>query len=242
MIKVIYYIILAYFFLGAVGFIFINRKKEQSIARNNWVKFLTYFIIINVLFFCIIQGTVFFRSAAIIIIISGFLELSRLYVKSGYVHKQVFYFSLLFFLIISVGFFIFSGMEKELVLYVFLILSIFDSFSQISGQLWGKRKLMPTISPNKTWGGLAGGTLIALISGLLLKNLLYISSIEAIALTVNIILSAFVGDMASSFYKRQYKVKDFSNLIPGHGGFLDRFDSLIASGAWIALLTFIANL
>jgi phosphatidate cytidylyltransferase len=242
MIKVIYYIILAYFFLGAVGFIFINRKKEQSIARNNWVKFLTYFIIINVLFFCIIQGTVFFRSAAIIIIISGCLELSRLYVKSGYVHKQVFYFSLLFFLIISVGFFIFSGMEKELVLYVFLILSIFDSFSQISGQLWGKRKLMPTISPNKTWGGLAGGTLIALISGLLLKNLLYISSIEAIALTVNIILSAFVGDMASSFYKRQYKVKDFSNLIPGHGGFLDRFDSLIASGAWIALLTFIANL
>lgn len=242
MIKVIYYIILAYFFLGAVGFIFINRKKEQSIARNNWVKFLTYFIIINVLFFCIIQGTVFFRSAAIIIIISGCLELSRLYVKSGYVHKQEFYFSLLFFLIISVGFFIFSGMEKELVLYVFLILSIFDSFSQISGQLWGKRKLMPTISPNKTWGGLAGGTLIALISGLLLKNLLYISSIEAIALTVNIILSAFVGDMASSFYKRQYKVKDFSNLIPGHGGFLDRFDSLIASGAWIALLTFIANL
>lgn len=242
MIKVIYYIILAYFFLGAVGFIFINRKKEQSIARNNWVKFLTYFIIINVLFFCIIQGTVFFRSAAIIIIISGCLELSRLYVKSGYVHKQVFYLSLLFFLIISVGFFIFSGMEKELVLYVFLILSIFDSFSQISGQLWGKRKLMPTISPNKTWGGLAGGTLIALISGLLLKNLLYISSIEAIALTVNIILSAFVGDMASSFYKRQYKVKDFSNLIPGHGGFLDRFDSLIASGAWIALLTFIANL
>jgi len=242
MIKVIYYIILAYFFLGAVGFIFINRKKEQSVARNNWVKFLTYFIIINVLFFCIIQGPVFFRSAAIIIIISGCLELSRLYVKSGYIHKQVFYFSLLFFLIISVGFFIFSGMEKELVLYVFLILSIFDSFSQISGQLWGKRKLMPTISPNKTWGGLAGGTLIALISGLLLKNLLYISSIEAIALTVNIILSAFVGDMASSFYKRQYKVKDFSNLIPGHGGFLDRFDSLIASGAWIALLTFIANL
>ncbi len=242
MIKVIYYIILAYFFLGAVGFIFINRKKEQSVARNNWVKFLTYFIIINVLFFCIIQGPVFFRSAAIIIIISGCLELSRLYVKSGYIHKQVFYFSMLFFLIISVGFFIFSGMEKELVLYVFLILSIFDSFSQISGQLWGKRKLMPTISPNKTWGGLAGGTLIALISGLLLKNLLYISSIEAIALTVNIILSAFVGDMASSFYKRQYKVKDFSNLIPGHGGFLDRFDSLIASGAWIALLTFIANL
>lgn len=233
---------MAYFFLGAVGFIFINRKKEQSVARNNWVKFLTYFIIINVLFFCIIQGPVFFRSAAIIIIISGCLELSRLYVKSGYIHKQVFYFSLLFFLIISVGFFIFSGMEKELVLYVFLILSIFDSFSQISGQLWGKRKLMPTISPNKTWGGLAGGTLIALISGLLLKNLLYISSIEAIALTVNIILSAFVGDMASSFYKRQYKVKDFSNLIPGHGGFLDRFDSLIASGAWIALLTFIANL
>ena len=53
--------------------------------------------------------------------------------------------------------------------------------------------------------------------------------------TFGTLLFAFAGDTLSSLFKRKYKVKDFNNIIPGHGGFLDRFDSLIAGGAWAAL-------
>jgi len=62
---------------------------------------------------------------------------------------------------------------------------------------------------------------------------------EMIVFTIGIPAFAFFGDLLSSVYKRKYKVKDFNRLIPGHGGFLDRFDSLIAGGAWVALYTMI---
>ncbi|MFO7978336.1 MAG: phosphatidate cytidylyltransferase [Bacteroidales bacterium] len=58
---------------------------------------------------------------------------------------------------------------------------------------------------------------------------------EIAVITTGIVIFAFSGDIFFSWYKRQYKVKDFSNVLPGHGGFLDRFDSLIAAGAFISL-------
>ena len=130
------------------------------------------------------------------------------------------------------GLFLFSGMKKELILYVFLILSIFDSFSQISGQLWGKTKLFPKISPNKTAEGLVGGAIMAIASTFLLKTLTGLNMPAALFLATGVVVFAFLGDAMASVYKRKYNAKDFSKLIPGHGGFLDRFDSLIAAGAW----------
>jgi phosphatidate cytidylyltransferase len=234
MIRMIYYIILAYFLLGATGFFFINRKQEKSVARKNRIKLITYFVIINTLFFSIVMNPPFFRYIALLIIAAGFLELLKLYRESGHIKRGFFVKSLLVFGVISSGFIFFSRMEMELTLYVFLILSIFDSFSQISGQLWGRRKMMPRISPNKTWEGFAGGAGVAILSGLMIRTLIDASAVKSLLLTVGVVLSAFAGDAATSFYKRNYNVKDFSNFIPGHGGFLDRFDSLVAAGAWIA--------
>ena len=128
-----------------------------------------------------------------------------------------------------------------LILFSFLVLSIFDSFSQITGQLWGRTKIFPNISPNKTAGGLIGGTIIAIGSAFLLNGLYQEPPFKIIIITIGVVIFAFTGDIAASFFKRKYKIKDYSNLIPGHGGFPDRFDSLIAGGAWVALCVYVLN-
>lgn len=235
MIWTIYFIILIYFTLGFTGFYIINRKKKRDEARNSWVKFITYFFIIHILFFSILFFPVVFRILTLIIITGGFYELYKIFRESGY-RKPVFFLSSLFILgLFSVGFYFFSGLNSRLVLFTFLILSIFDSFSQIAGQLWGRRKLFRKISPQKTVEGLIGGIIVAVASSWLLKDIIKGTEFYPMRLATGIVAFAFLGDMITSFYKRAYNVKDFSNLIPGHGGFLDRFDSLIAGGAFVAL-------
>ncbi|WP_372946919.1 phosphatidate cytidylyltransferase [Mariniphaga sp.] len=236
MIVTIYIIILSYFLLGAVAFYFINRKKDRSTARKSWIKYITYFIIIHALFFGIIFNPLIFRIIALVIILVGMFELIKLFWNSGYRKQSFFVVAFVLFVILSAGFFRFTGLSKDLVLFTFLVLSIFDAFSQISGQLAGKRKLFPAISPGKTVEGLVGGVLIALASSLLLKSLVEFSISKTLLIAAGIVLFAFAGDLAASVYKRKYNVKDFSQLLPGHGGFLDRFDSLITGGAFVGVI------
>ncbi|SHK11479.1 phosphatidate cytidylyltransferase [Tangfeifania diversioriginum] len=233
--QLIYSIILGYFVLGGIGFCLINRKKERDVARKSYTKFGVYFIIINILFFSITIQSVIFSYLAILIVAVGSFELSRLFVAAKFQHKLFFVLSLLVYFILSAGFIVFSRADRNLILLTFLVLSIFDSFSQITGQLFGKTKIMPAVSPNKTWGGVVGGTIIALISAFLLKNLFQGTNSELFLLAFGTVFFAFVGDILASLYKRKFQVKDYSNWIPGHGGFLDRFDSLIAGGSWAAL-------
>lgn len=183
-----------------------------------------------------------FRLLAIVITGGSIYEMTRVYLKSSNHKKSFFLFSLIILLVFAMGFYMFSGLNSGFILFAFLVLSIFDSFSQISGQLWGRRKLFPGISPNKTIEGLTGGGLVALISSIFLRKLIGISASGAFFLTAGIIVFAFIGDMLTSYFKRRYRVKDFSNLIPGHGGFLDRFDSLIAAGAFVAVNEYIINI
>lgn len=241
MILIVYLVIISYFLIGVLGFFLINRKRDAYEARKSWKKTFIYFVIINILCLSIVFNPVIFRCLAVLIIIRGFYELFKLFRESGYQLKNLFLISVLIFAAFSSAFFIFSGMKKELIFYSFAILSIFDSFSQITGQLWGRKKIIPTISPNKTVTGFIGGTIVAILSGLLLKGLIAASTADAIILSAGVALFAFIGDSAASFYKRKHNVKDFSNLIPEHGGFLDRFDSLISGGSWVALLGLFAN-
>jgi len=239
MIHIIYYTILIYFLLGGVGFYFINRKKEHEVARKSYIKFVMYFFIINILFFSIVLAPAAFRYLSGLIIGVGLIELFRLFHQSDYKHKRFFFISLLIYCMLSAGFLLFGTLQKELILFSFIVLSIFDSFSQITGQLWGQKKLFPKTSPNKTLGGLIGGGLIAIGSAFLLRSLYTGIKLESLILTLGLVFFAFAGDLTASFFKRKLNVKDFSKLIPGHGGFLDRFDSLISAGAWVAFCVYV---
>lgn len=238
---VIYLVILVYYLLGTAGIYFINRKKEADTRRQAWIKHITYFILISLLYFSIAINVTLFRYAAIVIIIAGFFELTKLYIKSGYRHFIFFMASLLVLALLATAFFSFTGLDQGIILFAFLILCVFDGFSQVTGQLLGKRKLLPRISPNKTVEGLIGGVTASILSALVFRNVIAADPARALIITSVVVLFAFGGDAAKSLYKRKYNVKDFSRLIPGHGGFLDRFDSLIAGGAGVALLSWLAG-
>lgn len=239
MIQTIYFIILTYFILGAIGFYVINRKKARDVARQSWTKFGFYFLIIHILFFSIVLNSIVFSYLSVLIVGVSMYELFNLFYKSRYQKKSSFVYSFLIFGVVASGFIYFSTLAWELILFTFLILSIFDSFSQISGQLFGHRKIFPSISPNKTYGGLIGGSVIAILSALLLQGLYPEVWYKQLIMAGGIVFFSFFGDLGASYYKRIYGVKDYSRLIPGNGGFLDRFDSLIAAGLWVAFVQLI---
>jgi len=112
--------------------------------------------------------------------------------------------------------------------FVFLIVSIMDSYGQLWGRLFGRHRLCPRLSPGKTWEGLIGGYLTVLATAYILGFLISGQSTTIIAIFALVVASgAVAGDLLFSYVKRTLGIKDFSGLLPGHGGVLDRFDSLI---------------
>lgn len=114
--------------------------------------------------------------------------------------------------------------------YLLLIIWGTDSFAYFVGRKVGKRKLAPSISPNKTWEGSIGGTVIATVLATMYFVFLKpfeMSILPFLALTVLLSVAGQLGDLIESYVKRKYGVKDSGNILPGHGGILDRFDSLM---------------
>ena len=118
------------------------------------------------------------------------------------------------------------------VLSLLIIVVSTDTGAYVSGLLLGRHKMAPRISPKKTWEGFAGSILTALIASELVSwLLLHISFVDGLILGVALALSATLGDLMESLIKRDLGIKDISNWLPGHGGFLDRLDSVLPSAA-----------
>ncbi len=118
----------------------------------------------------------------------------------------------------------------DLIIYLFLITIMTDTFAYFTGYFIGRNKLLEDISPKKTWEGLIGGT----IMGVFTSSVFYLTVINPnIDITTLLIATTFLslvgqyGDLVFSGIKRYYKKKDFANIMPGHGGILDRLDSII---------------
>ena len=114
---------------------------------------------------------------------------------------------------------------------------IFSSY--IFGSLFGKKKILPNISPNKTIFGAVAGLFLTLIISLLFNNLFYIFSFRtSIVFSALIILFAFIGDVIESYYKRRFEIKNSSNFLPGHGGVFDRFDSFVMGAIAMLIINY----
>ncbi|MEV4781731.1 phosphatidate cytidylyltransferase [Burkholderia sp. LMU1-1-1.1] len=121
--------------------------------------------------------------------------------------------------------------------YLYALTALNDVAQFISGTVFGRHRIAPGISPNKTWQGLAGGVAVTMVLSLLLGRYLHLADARHLAMyAVLLSVGGFCGDMMFSAAKRAYGVKDFSQLIPGHGGILDRVDSLVVTAPLLYFL------
>jgi phosphatidate cytidylyltransferase len=123
----------------------------------------------------------------------------------------------------------------EIILGTLLILWASDTGAYFAGTRFGKRKLFERISPKKSWEGFAGGAVLALIFVFGLSQFLHSLSTEQWTVVgIIIIVGGTFGDLIESLLKRSIEIKDSGDSLPGHGGFLDRFDGLLISAPFIA--------
>lgn len=153
-------------------------------------------------------------------------------------------FSILGAIYIGVGFYFFIETRTagiEYVIYALLVIWTTDSGAYFTGRKFGKNKLWPDISPNKTIEGFIGGIISAIIVALIFQLIWPVSDSVTYLIIVTILASVFgqLGDLVESALKRHYNVKDSGNVLPGHGGILDRFDSLLFVLPLLHFLNFI---
>jgi phosphatidate cytidylyltransferase len=121
----------------------------------------------------------------------------------------------------------FEGRNVILIAYLIFVVQLSDVLQYVWGKLLGRSKVAPNLSPSKTWEGLIGGTLSATAIGTALYWMTPFSPLEAAGMCLLITLMGFFGGLVMSAIKRDRGIKDWGHLIAGHGGFLDRLDSVI---------------
>ena len=181
--------------------------------------------------FSIIMGKISFLIFVFSIIVFSFYEYFKL-IKSK---SEITILNILlgFFWISSISWLIpiYQSLSYKFILIIFFSVWITDSFAFIMGKQFGKKKIVPFISPNKTWFGSISGLLFSMIFVLII--FFNYNIFPSFFTLYNIIIIGFItgffsqiGDFLESYFKRKLGVKDSSSLLLGHGGFLDRFDSI----------------
>ena len=131
-----------------------------------------------------------------------------------------------------------SANGAALLLLLFVIVWAADTGAFVCGKLIGRRKLLASVSPGKTWEGLVGGVVLTIPALWVAGELagLSLGGQQVLMLAIPVALMSVVGDLTVSMFKRHARVKDSGRLLPGHGGLLDRIDSLIAAAPIFLLL------
>lgn len=230
--PIVYY---ALFFaiIGAIGMAIGNRKATKAISRKRWLKYFVYILITIIILTSI--GFNFFFWISLIITMASLVELVINSRDNSRALQTLL--SFIVFIIIATGFLLYSRVFAwPFLLFVYFQVFIFDAFCQITGQLWGKHQLAPSVSPAKTIEGLAGGWIFCIVAALLGGSWIKVNISEAALFGLFTGFASACGDLSASWYKRKLKIKDYSNWLPGQGGFLDRFDSLLVVGFFYFLL------
>src|SRR5699024_10382338 len=174
-----------------------------------------------------------------VMLILGYSVLSKnkfTFNEAGFTLLSVIYVALGFYFLVETRL-----LGLEYLLFILFIIWATDTGAYFSGKFFGKRKLWPKISPNKTiecaLGGLTLALIVALIFHIVYPFTYSITYIAVVAILISIV--GQIGDLVASAIKRTYDVKDSGNILPGHGGILDRLDSLLFMIPLLYIINFI---
>ena len=193
--------------------------------------FLTYILL---------SSSLLFNLGLIIILSISVYELIKLRVLSFQ------YFLSYFFLGIAILCLYFYELERTLILVAVLISVITDAFAFFTGKAFGRKKIFPKISPNKTYSGVFGAFLMSIIiaylidinfRGYFLENQIFINDLYFLFAVFLVSSVSQIGDLIISFFKRSSNIKDTGNLFPGHGGLLDRIDGMIFAFPFVFIIS-----
>lgn len=219
---------------------FARLYKNSEIKPNIWLSYLISFLMFGISFFVAkgdIEGKYFLMLFPFFILITA----SELYRKK---QKPIENIAVTIFSVIYlalplsfINFIVFPDINLEttyspkLLIAMFVLIWVYDSGAYLFGVSFGKHRLFERISPKKSWEGAIGGTLTAVFAAWIISG--YVPEIKAIhwiAISLLTVISSTFGDLTESMFKRFFQIKDSGHILPGHGGILDRFDSLLFAG------------
>ena len=212
--KINYILIISLIFLTFYDLIF-----SKIISPKKLIFFNLLFIILAILFYIYNQNPLYLSFLFFL-----FIVLSITNIKNNFFILTTI--NLFFYILIYL-----NSLDNNLIFILLLISFLNDTIAYVVGKSFGGPLIIPRISPNKTWSGTISSFLISYITLSLFKfNLVECFFIAS---------SLFFGDLFFSYIKRKYSLKDFSNIIPGHGGILDRIDSIFFSTVIIFTINFL---
>lgn len=224
-------LLISVMFLSAIGIF----ELYKIFGSKDRMIFLLFEIILSIFLLIIMYRFEFFIVPYIVFLFIFNMALQIFTPNHSFIDGMLGFFRLIYVSLLLGHLLLFDNIENgsQLIWLVFITAWATDTFAYFAGVSMGKNKLCPKISPKKTIegaiGGIIGSIIISSIYGLYLNNYGNIS-INLIHFVFLGIITSFIsqlGDLTASMIKRNYNVKDFGNVFPGHGGVLDRFDSIL---------------
>lgn len=228
------------FAVGAVFMALANRRVPPAVAHARWLKLAVFFLIVHGVLAVAALGRPWVTALVSAILLAGGVELRRAWRRMPVPRPSRVW--PVFLAVAALALASSWRLPPTAFAFVFLVTAACDGFSQVIGQLAGRHSLAKNLSPAKTVEGFAGGLLVSIVVALLARDLLAGATAWTTAVVAALTgLAGLVGDLAASWAKRRAGIKDYSAALPGQGGFLDRFDSLLGALAIVGTLLTVAG-